>query len=126
MAQQYNDTNRGIISKNSFRDKDTQPTHKGRINIEGVWYWLSGWTNPKVDPAREFQSLSVQVMTQDEVDKMLAKRAEKEAPQQAAQQQRQAQPAARPQQQAPAQQQTPPAGHPASEPPMDFDDDIPF
>lgn len=118
-TKEYNDVNTGIIGKNSYKEKDNHPDIRGRINIDGIWYWLSGWE--KTSNGQTFHSLAATIMTQEQVDKMLAKRAAKQAPQQAAQQRQQ------PQQQAPAQQQqqTPPAGHPASEP-ADFDDDIPF
>src|SRR4051794_4592130 len=40
---QYDNTNRGIVSKNTRKEKDTHPDIKGSINIEGVEYWLDGW-----------------------------------------------------------------------------------
>lgn len=119
--QKYDDVNRGIIGTNGFKQNDKQPDMSGRINIDGIWYYLSGWKNQK--GGREYTSLAATIMTQDQVDSMMAKREAKNAPQQAASQPRQ-QPAAQPQAAAPT--QTPPTGHPASEPPMDFDDDIPF
>ncbi|WJN63723.1 ssDNA binding protein [Erwinia phage Aioli] len=120
----YDDTNTGIIGANDYKQKDTHPDQRGRCNVGGLWYWVSGWD--KRSNNRTFTSLAFTLMTQDEVDKMMAKRAEKERPQQGAQQQQQAQAPAQsqPQQQAPA-QQTPPATQ-NNEPPMDFDDDIPF
>lgn len=122
---QYSDVNSGIIGVNGFKKAENHPDMAGRINVEGVWYWLKGWN--KQSNGNQFTSLALTIMTQPEVDEMLRKRAEKDAAK--AQQrppQQQGQPQTRPQQQqqAPA-QQTPPAGHPASEP-MDFDDDIPF
>ncbi|QQV88316.1 putative single-stranded DNA binding protein [Erwinia phage Fifi44] len=121
----YDDTNTGIIGANDYKQKDTHPDQRGRCNVGGLWYWVSGWD--KKSNNRTFTSLAFTLMTQDEVDKMMAKRAEKERPQQGAQQQQPQQQApaqSQPQQQAPA-QQTPPATQ-NNEPPMDFDDDIPF
>ena len=115
----YNDENTGIIGKNDYKQKDTHPDQRGRVNIKGLWFWVSGWD--KQANGRTFTSLAFTEMTQAEVDTMMEKRAAKQAPQQRQQQQPQQQ------QQAPAQQQqTPPAGHPANEPSQDFDDDIPF
>lgn len=119
MAQVYDDTNTGIIGKNSYKEKDNHPDIRGRINIDGIWYWLSGWE--KTSNGQTFHSLAATIMTQEQVDKMLAKRAAKQAPQQAAQQRQQQQ---QPQQQAPAQQQ--PTTWAREEPSQDFDDDIPF
>ncbi|QEM42984.1 single-stranded DNA-binding protein [Escherichia phage vB_EcoM_4HA13] len=113
-VKQYDDTNTGIIGKNDYKQKDTHPDQRGRVNIKGLWFWVSGWD--KMANGRQFTSLAFTEMTQAEVDTMMEKRAAKSAPQQPQQQQ---------QAQAPA-QQTPPAGHPSQEPPMDFDDDIPF
>jgi len=120
--QQYDDTNTGIIGSNDYKQQDKHPDQRGRANVGGIWYWISGWN--KGANGRNFTSLAFTEMTQAEVDTMMQKRAEKNQPQQ------------RPQQQAPAQQQQPqqaqtqnqPTGHAAASnnPPMDFDDDIPF
>lgn len=122
MAQQYDDTNTGIIGSNDFKQKDSHPDQRGRINIGGLWYWLSGWDKHK--NGRTFTSLAATLMTQDEVDKMMEKRAQKERPQQPpANQQPQQQPQTR--QQQPQQQQQQSNQNPDNTP-NDFDDDIPF
>jgi hypothetical protein len=56
---QYDDTNRGIISKNTRKETDKHPDIKGQINIEGVEYWLDGWQRQKNDGTGSFYSLSV-------------------------------------------------------------------
>ena len=113
-VKQYDDTNTGIIGKNDYKQKDKHPDQRGRVNIKGLWFWVSGWD--KMANGRQFTSLAFTEMTQAEVDTMMEKRAAKSATQQPQQQQ---------QAQAPA-QQTPPAGHPSQEPTMDFDENIPF
>lgn len=115
-AKQYDDTNTGIIGHNDFKTDAKHPDQKGRVNVGGVWYWLSGWN--KTSGNRSFTSLALTIMTQGDVDKMMEKRAAKNAPQQAAQQQ-QAQP--QQQQSAPATQNNEPQGEMP-----DFDSDIPF
>lgn len=119
----YDDTNTGIIGVNDYKQKDTHPDQRGRANVNGLWYWVSGWD--KQAGARQFTSLAFTLMTQEEVDNMLAKRAAKQAPQQAAPQQQQ-QAAPRQQTAAAPQQQQQPAPPVYNEPPTDFDDDIPF
>lgn len=117
--KQYDDTNTGIIGTNDYKQKDTHPDMRGRINVDGLWYWVSGWN--KQANGRQFTSLALTLMTQAEVDTMMEKRRAKQAPQQGAQQQQQ-------RQQAPAAQQ-PPARQEGQHNPdaqQDFDDDIPF
>lgn len=136
MSEQNQDLNRGIIGVNGYRQNDRQPDQSGRINIGGLWYWLSGWEQEK--NGRKFTSLQATIMTQDQVDKMLANRAAKQA---ANTQQAPANvPAQQPVQQPVQQQATnnaPPVGE-ATKPqqtqatqaapnaPTNFDDDIPF
>ena len=119
---QYSDVNTGIIGSNGFKKDPKHPDVRGRINVDGIWYWVSGWN--KQANGNEFTSLALTIMTQEQVDEMMRKREEKAKakaqPQAAAQQQRQ-QPTA--QQQAPAQQQN--SNYNPNEP-KDFDDDIPF
>lgn len=121
---EFNDVNRGVIFHNDRKEKQTQPDMRGTINVDGIWYWVASWLPAPNTKAP--QTLALTVMTQDEADKHVAKQAARVRPQEGQPQQ---QPAQRQQAQSQAQTpaaQTPPAGHPASEPPMDFDDDIPF
>ncbi|WJN64549.1 ssDNA binding protein [Erwinia phage Papaline] len=123
----YNDENTGIIGKNDYKQKETHPDQRGRCNVDGIWYWVSGWD--KNANGRTFTSLAFTMMTQAEVDTMLEKRAAKQAPQQAAQQRQQPQQQQTQQQSAPQQntaQNPDGTPHQSSEPPMDFDSDIPF
>lgn len=122
MAKVYDDTNTGIIGVNDYKQKDTHPDQRGRCNVAGLWYWVSGWD--KKAGNRSFTSLAFTLMTQSEVDTMLEKRAAKDKPQQS---QGQGQQQAAPQQQQAAPQQQQQSAPPVyNEPPMDFDDDTPF
>lgn len=40
----YDNTNTGLLARNERKEKDTHPDFSGTINVEGVEYWLSGWT----------------------------------------------------------------------------------
>lgn len=57
MMSNYDNNNKGALFRNDRRQKDTQPTHTGSINIEGVDYWLSAWV--KEGKSGKFFSLSV-------------------------------------------------------------------
>ena len=122
---QYSDVNTGIIGPNGFKKDPKHPDIRGRINVDGIWYWVSGWN--KQANGNEFTSLALTIMTQEQVDEMMRKREEKAKakaqPQAAAQHQQQ--------RQQPTQQQTQaqqPQSNSAYNPdePNDFDDDIPF
>jgi len=54
---EYDNTNRGIISKNERKDTETHPDIKGQINIDGVEYWLDGWKKERNDGTGSFYSL---------------------------------------------------------------------
>lgn len=55
----YDNSNRGLLSKNDRKEKDTHPSHKGSINVEGVEYWLDAWTQERKDGSGRFFSLAV-------------------------------------------------------------------
>lgn len=59
MTKQYDNTNRGILSKNERKEKDTHPDHKGTLNVDGVEYWLDAWVKVRNDGSGKFFSLSV-------------------------------------------------------------------
>ena len=53
----YDNTNTGTLGKNKRKEKDTHPDYSGKINVEGVDYWLSGWLKEGQDG--KFFSLAV-------------------------------------------------------------------
>lgn len=55
----FDETNRGIISKNDRKTEDVHPDIRGEINIEGIEYWLSGWKKARKSDGAPFYSLSV-------------------------------------------------------------------
>lgn len=59
MSQQFDNTNRGIISKNERKTEDRHPDIKGSINVEGREFWLDGWRKERNDGTGSFYSLSV-------------------------------------------------------------------
>lgn len=42
---EYDNTNTGILTRNSRQRDDKDPSHQGSINIDGKEYWLSAWVN---------------------------------------------------------------------------------
>jgi hypothetical protein len=55
----YDNTNRGILSRNDKKEADNHPDFKGEINVDGTDYWLSGWVKERKDGSGRFFSLSV-------------------------------------------------------------------
>ena len=56
---EFDNTNRGIISRNDRKETDKHPDFKGQINVNGIEYWLDGWTQKRKDGTGSFLSLSI-------------------------------------------------------------------
>ena len=41
----YDNNMRGALWKNEKREKDTHPQLQGQAEVDGVEYWVSGWTS---------------------------------------------------------------------------------
>ncbi|QFG06646.1 single strand DNA binding protein [Proteus phage Myduc] len=127
--ENFNDLNRGFVMNNERRENDKQPNVTGRVNVNGIWYFVSMW-NGTTSTGKWYSSMALTEMTQQQVDSMMAKR--KQRPQGQQQQPQQAQQTQQPQHSGVQQQQTQHQQTAQSqiqnqqEPPMDFDDDIPF
>jgi hypothetical protein len=61
--------NSGNLFRNDRREKDSQPHAKGKALIDGVWYWLSAWTNEPRGGGDKFQSISFERMTDEQAAK---------------------------------------------------------
>lgn len=99
---EYDNTNRGVLFTNERKTTDKHPDMNGKLDINGVEHWFSGWW--KKGSKGEFLSLSI------------GKPVEEQAPQE--QRGRPAPVASRP----------PPGRAPAktAEPFSDMDSDVPF
>jgi hypothetical protein len=56
---QYDNTNRGTISKNTRKEQDSHPDIAGSINVAGVDYWINGWQKTNSQDGSKFYSLTV-------------------------------------------------------------------
>lgn len=54
---EYDNTNRGVLFKNDRKEDEKQPDYQGRIDVNGVEFWLSAWIKEGVKG--KFMSLSV-------------------------------------------------------------------
>jgi hypothetical protein len=60
---EYDNTNSGALFKNDRKKEAKQPDYTGTLNVDGVEYWVSGWT--KVSRRGDkFLSLAVTVKDQ--------------------------------------------------------------
>lgn len=41
----YDNTNTGMMMRNSNRETERHPEFTGSLNVDGVDYWLSAWVN---------------------------------------------------------------------------------
>lgn len=39
----YDNTNSGLLAKNTRKEKDSHPAYTGSINVDGRDYWISAW-----------------------------------------------------------------------------------
>ena len=58
MSREYDNTNRGVLFANKERRGDKDPNARGTLNVGGVEYWISAWTQTSKAGDR-YQSLSV-------------------------------------------------------------------
>jgi hypothetical protein len=56
---EYSNVNKGTLGKNERKEKDSHPDYKGKLNVDGVDYWLSGWLKENKSTGEKFFSLSV-------------------------------------------------------------------
>lgn len=59
MSKAFDNTNRGALFINDKKESDNHPDLSGKIDINGVEYWLSGWT--KKTETGKFKVLSLSV-----------------------------------------------------------------
>lgn len=55
----FDNTNRGILSKNLNKTADNHPEYSGSLNVDGTDYWLSAWIKESNKDGKKFFSLSV-------------------------------------------------------------------
>ena len=59
MEKKFDDTNRGTLFTNGNKQKETHPDYTGKINVEGIVYYLSGWKKTS-KAGNDYWSLSIQ------------------------------------------------------------------
>ena len=88
MAQQYDNTNSGLLAKNDRKERDTHPDYRGKINVEGKDFWISAWIKVGREGSKlagqKYMSLSVQP-----IEEQRPSRPSRPAPQQRPQRQEQ-------------------------------------
>ncbi len=45
-------TNRGAIWRNEKKERDSHPDFTGKLNVDGVEYWVSAWKRKEDAPAK--------------------------------------------------------------------------
>ncbi len=55
----YDNTNKGVVSKNDRKTEENHPDIAGYINVDGKDYWLNGWKRTRSSDGAAFYSLTV-------------------------------------------------------------------
>jgi hypothetical protein len=56
MAEQYDNTNTFVLFPNRDRKTDRHPTHTGKLNVDGVEYFMDAWVNESKKDGTKFQA----------------------------------------------------------------------
>lgn len=111
----YDNTNRGALFLNDKKERDNHPDYKGSVDADGTGYWVSAWV--KVSQ-RGDEYLSIALTPKED--------AGRQAPSHGAGGARRLGGGPQQQQAGASQPSRPRQPTTYQEPPMDFDDDIPF
>ena len=57
--KQYDNSNRGVLFKNTDKRDDRDPEYRGQINVGGQEFWLDCWIQTAKKDGRKFMSLRV-------------------------------------------------------------------
>jgi hypothetical protein len=66
MNEPYDNTNRGVLFRNDKGDNESRPDYRGKLNIEGTEYWISGWVKTPKSGGQKFLSLTVKPVEQQQ------------------------------------------------------------
>lgn len=69
----YDNNNTGTLAANRMRTKDSHPNARGKCQVKGIWYWISGWNKMSSSDNSRFVSLAFTEMSQEDVDKYINK-----------------------------------------------------
>ena len=61
MSEEYDNTNKGVLFTNSYKENSKQPDVKGELDVEGVAYKMAGWIRTKKESTEKFFSLSIEL-----------------------------------------------------------------
>jgi len=66
MMTEYDNSNRGALWPNDkYQPDTTQPRFKGNLDVDGVEYWVSAWTE-RVEPGSNRPSIKLSIKRKDE------------------------------------------------------------
>ena len=73
----YDNTNRGALFKNDRKEQENHPDYTGKLNVNGVEFWMSAWI--KEGQKGKFMSLSVKPK-EDQPQQSISQRAMPKGP----------------------------------------------
>jgi hypothetical protein len=76
---EYDNTNRGIMSRDQKRTNDKAPEFTGTLNVAGTEYRIAAWVKERKDGSGKFFSLSVSPKEESYARPSSAERAKQQA-----------------------------------------------
>jgi len=64
MNEPYDNTNRGELFRNDKEGNERRPDYRGKLNINGVDYRLSGWVRTPKNGGKKYLSLKAEPVEQ--------------------------------------------------------------
>lgn len=59
MPKQYDNTNRGVLFRETDKESEKHPDYSGKLNVDGTEFYLAGWIKEPKGGGAKFLSLAV-------------------------------------------------------------------
>jgi len=64
MGDGFDNTNKGVLFKNTEKETDKHPDYRGQLDVNGEKFWLSAWINTS-KAGNKYMSLAIKLKNSD-------------------------------------------------------------